>query len=210
MAGAAVENARVFVAAALGSGVTTAFCRGVRGESAALDCQTAVIDALKAGSAFAAYPMGQAFLQSHFPSYQQRLKDNLSTAAASAIAGSVALTALNYPIFRLQEFRETGEITLQARATLDFFIDNILPFVGFPVTTNYLEAKLPTSTNSLVAWGRYQFIYALGGLGAAVAQTPLNIIKGRGVVGAFREWLAGIGPGIVISESAFHFTQLLS
>jgi hypothetical protein len=205
-----LENIPVYAGAALGSAFTAAFVRGVSGGPTAFDCNAAVLDGLQTGAAFVAYPIGKEILQRTSTCYQRKIKEKRCTALESAIAGSAVLTVLNYPVLKIQELQQTGTVTLQARATLDSFVDNILPLVGFPVTLDFLEAKLPTSTNSLLAWGRTQAILAISGLGATIAQAPLTLIRGKSLAGELRGWVAGLGAGVVLNDAAGHFTKLLS
>jgi hypothetical protein len=127
----------------------------------------------------------------------------------TSVVSSAIITAVNYPISKVAEQRTKGAAEFSLVEFANFFADQILPGIGFPVVNDYLEGVIPRQKNSLAAWARTSAIQALSGIGASAFQHPLAAVRDGAKLSSFIDAaVQTVVPAVVLTDAFAHFSKI--
>lgn len=213
------EQLKTFLSAALASMSTEVVLNGVAGTGKQIDWLNATFNGLQTGTDFVAYPIATNLLEKYSSSYAALSKDfndpkktNLKISAkyytTNALAAAALLTAVKYPLYLLQDNANDGQ-GFETNVT-DFYANQVLPNIGYPVVANNLTRALPPSKNSLHNYLRNSFINLGGCFGGSFANLPLSTIRDKIPLSqTLSDFVKSIGPTICVQDFTNHFSSVL-
>jgi hypothetical protein len=206
------ELAQTYISAMLADVFTRAVAAGIAGSRQPLDLTNAFLGGLQTGTTFIAPTIAAEFLKTHSAPYRLAVKSGTRKPfryVATSVVSSAIIAAVNYPISKVAERRTNRAAEFSLVEFANFFADQILPGIGFPVVYDYLEAAVPRPTNSLAVWARASAIQALSGIGAIAFHHPLAAVRDGATLSSFIDAATEtVVPAIVLTDAVTHFSKV--
>jgi hypothetical protein len=204
--------AQTYISATLADVFTRAVSTGIAGSAAPLDLTDAFLGGLQTGTAFIAPTIATEFLKTRCLPYRLSVKSGTRKPfryVATSLVSSALIAAVNYPISKVAEKRTKGSAEFSPVEFANFFADQVLPGIGFPVVNDYLEAVVPPRKNSLAVWARSSAIQVLSGIGAIAFHHPLAAVRDGAKLSSFIDAaVQSVVPTLVLNDALVHFSKL--
>jgi hypothetical protein len=209
---------QTFISATLGSVVSQSIFRGIHGAPAPIDFTEAFLEGTKVGTSFIAYPVAVEILKRNCPAFKKTAEDpnasKIPVYVKGGALGAAIVTAVHYPVnvilgqYRSKDGKAPG---FDLKAAAGFYVDQIGSSIGFAATNGTLAPKIPTSTNSFLAWARANALVNISNIGGKILSWPVHAIRhGATLTGQVGGYLKIIPVIVATGDATNHFKGVLA
>ena len=212
---------RTYLGATLADMATGVVMNGLNPQRSPINWGSALLNGLQTGTNFVAYPIAVNILEKNSKAYkelQKEFKDPKKSTfmvkskiyVINALTASALITTVNYPLSKVKEmFEHKTDKKTKPTEIVNFYVDNILPNIGYPLVANTLSAKIPDSKNSLKKYLRATYINLAASFGGTVFNLPVSVLchhvpAHQSILG-FR---GAITPIILTQDFCAHFSNV--
>ncbi|KAH0788723.1 hypothetical protein GPJ56_007405 [Histomonas meleagridis] len=202
--------AKTYISSSLAGAITNDFVNGISQSPKPFDIKNSIYEGLQVGTNFVAYPIAEKVLHRSSKKYRKsKNKNKVFMYTANALVTSAIVASVNYPIVVMQKSHNKEPYNISLKDFGIYFVDQILPNIGFPVANDYLEKVVPNSTNTMIQYLRNSGIAAIASLSGSVANLPLSMIKDHATIsGTISDWFKSIGGITFTNDSFAHFSKV--
>ena len=195
--------AQTYVSATIGNMVSQLAMRGYYGGAGKADMGNVFFIGLQVGTSFIAYPVAIQILRNKCKKFRDNMDDpngsKLITYAAGGATAALIVTAVNYPISRIQMAYNKKKVEHFFRDFAGFYADQIGSSIGFAATMGTVAPLIPSVNDSLSKWARSNLLVNIANIGASVFAWPIRYIRrGASLPAMIRGNIASI-PGFAIT-----------
>lgn len=212
---------RTYLAATLADMTTGVVMNGLSGQGASINWGNALLNGLQTGTNFVAYPISVDLLAKNSKAYKELQKEfedpkkstflvKSKVYVINALATSALITTVNYPLSKVQEMFQNKKPSAKPTELVNFYVNGVLPNIGYPVVANSLSAKIPESKNSLKNYLRATYINVAASFGGTVFNLPVSVLRDHASpIGTIKGFRGAIVPIIFTQDFVTHFSNVL-
>ena len=173
--------AQTYVSATLGNMVSQLVMRGYYGGAGKVDMGNVFLVGLQVGTSFIAYPVAIQILRNKCKKFRDNMDDpkgnKLLTYAAGGATAALIVTAVNYPISRIQMAYNNKKVENFCKEFFGFYADQIGSSIGFAATMGTVAPLVPSCKDSLSSWARNLLLVNVSNVGGSLFAWPIRFLR---------------------------------
>lgn len=212
---------RTYIGATLADMATGVVMNGLSGQGTKINWGNALLGGLQTGTNFVAYPIAVDILEKNSKAYKE-LESEFNDPKKStfmvkskvyvinALTTSALVTTVNYPLSKVQDmFKNNGKTSAKPTELVNFYVNGVLPNIGYPLVANTLSAKIPESKNSLKKYLRGTCINLVASFGGSVFNLPVSVLRDHvPVTQTVKGFCGSIVPIVCTQDFLTHFQNV--
>lgn len=210
-----------YLSATLADMATGVVMNGLSGQGASINWGNALLNGLQTGTHFVAYPISVDLLAKNSKAYKELQKEfedpkkstflvKSKVYVINALTTSALITTVNYPLSKVQEMFQNKKPSAKPTELVNFYVNGVLPNIGYPLVANSLSAKIPESKNSLKKYLRGTYINVAASFGGTVFNLPVSALRDHvSPIETIKGFGGAIAPIIFTQDFVTHFSNVL-